>query len=59
METIRNLVKKFGISVVMAIHDINLVAKYSDTIAMIKDGSIYSFGGPNNLFTPESVREVY
>lgn len=59
METIRELVDRSGISVVIAIHDINLAARYSDTVALIKNGSIYSIGEPMALFTPQSVRDVY
>jgi len=59
METIRSLVQRSGISVVMAIHDINLAARYADTVAMIRKGSIYGIGTPRELFTPRAIREVY
>ncbi|MDO8873958.1 MAG: ABC transporter ATP-binding protein [Methanoregula sp.] len=59
METIRSLVQRSGISVVMAIHDINLAARYADSVAMIRKGSIYGIGTPLELFTPQAIREVY
>jgi iron complex transport system ATP-binding protein len=59
METVRSLVNRSGISVVMAIHDINLAARYADTVAMIRKGSIYGIGSPQDLFTPQAVRDVY
>ena len=59
MEMIRSLVQRSGISVVMAIHDINLAARYADTVAMIRKGSIYGIGSPLELFTPQMVRDVY
>ncbi|OPY37797.1 MAG: Cobalamin import ATP-binding protein BtuD [Methanoregula sp. PtaU1.Bin051] len=59
METVRSLVSRSGISVVMAIHDINLAARYADTVAMIRKGSIYGIGSPRVLFTPQTVRDVY
>ncbi|MEN6609788.1 MAG: ABC transporter ATP-binding protein [Methanoregulaceae archaeon] len=59
METIRFLVKRSGISVVMAIHDINLAARYTDTVALICKGSIYGIGSPQGLFTPQAIRDVY
>lgn len=59
METIRSLVQRSGISVVMAMHDINLAARYADTVAMIRKGSIYGIGSPLELFTPQAVRDVY
>lgn len=59
METVRSLVNRSGISVVMAIHDINLAARYTDTIALIRKGSVYGIGNPQDLFTPKAVRDVY
>jgi len=59
METIRLLVKRSGLSVVMAIHDINLAARYADTVVMIRQGSIYGIGTPLEIFTPQAVRDVY
>ncbi|WP_281034227.1 ABC transporter ATP-binding protein [Methanoplanus limicola] len=59
METISALVKNSGISVVMAIHDINLAARYADTVAMIRKGTIYGIGKPKDLFTPEAIKDVY
>ncbi len=59
METIRSLVERSGISVVMAIHDINLAARYTDTVALICKGAIYDIGQPQKLFTPQAVRDVY
>lgn len=59
MEAISGLVQRSGISVVMAIHDINLAARYADTVAMIKDGVIYGIGRPHDLLTPDAIRNVY
>lgn len=59
MEIIRALVNRSGISIVMAIHDINLAARYTDTVALIQHGTIYGIGTPLELFTPRAVRDVY
>lgn len=59
MEIIRSLVDRSGISVVMAVHDINLAARYADTVALIRQGSVYGIGTPLELFTPKAVRDVY
>jgi len=59
MEIIRRLVNRSGISVVLAIHDINLAARYTDTVALIRQGSIYGIGSPFEIFTPQAVRDVY
>ena len=53
------LVRSTEISVIMAIHDLNLAARYADTLAMLKQGRIVAAGRPATLLTPESIRDVY
>ncbi len=59
MEIIRTLAIQRGLSVIMAIHDLNLAAKYADQIAMLKDGGVYCVGEPAAVFTADNVRSVY
>lgn len=47
-----------GVSVVMAIHDLNLAARYSDKIVMLKDGYILHAGG-TEILTPDKIESVY
>lgn len=49
---------KDGVSVVMAIHDLNLAARYSDKIVMVKDGYIHHAGG-TEILTPHNIESVY
>ncbi|MDI6640194.1 MAG: ABC transporter ATP-binding protein, partial [Methanocellales archaeon] len=59
MEIIKNLVRKRKISAVMAIHDLNLAARYSDRIIMLNGGSIFDAGSPTSVLTPENIKCVY
>lgn len=59
MECIRSLVDTTGITVVISIHDLNLAARYCDTMAMLKGGIISAAGSPGRLITPENIRAVY
>lgn len=59
METISSLVKDKGISAVMAIHDLNLAARFSDKLVMLKDGKVYAVGSPNELLSERNIRDVY
>ncbi|HOV52216.1 MAG TPA: ABC transporter ATP-binding protein, partial [Methanothrix sp.] len=59
METISALVKEKGISAVMAIHDLNLAARFSDTLVMLKKGVVYAAGAPNDLLSEKNISEVY
>ncbi len=53
------IVKKRGVAVIMAIHDLNLAAQYSDRIVFLKRGEIYRSGAPCDTLIPANIRTVY
>jgi iron complex transport system ATP-binding protein len=59
MEIIKNLVHDKGISAIMAIHDLNLAARYADQILMLKGGRIFDVGDPHTVLTAEKIGQVY
>jgi len=59
LETVRSLIKNTGVSAVMAIHDLNLAARYSDRLVMLQDGKIHAVGDPKELLTPENIRTIF
>ena len=59
MEILTKLVKKKGLSVMMAIHDLNLASRYSDRIIMLNGGSIMDTGDPVSVLTAENIQSVY
>lgn len=59
MEIIRRLVTVKGMSAIMAIHDLNLAARYADRIVMLKGGTIYGIGHPEFVLTKENIKDVY
>jgi iron complex transport system ATP-binding protein len=59
LDTVRSIVKKTKISAVMAIHDLNLAARYSDTLVMLKDGKVHAIGDPLTLLTKENIRTIF
>lgn len=59
LETVRCLVKKTKISAVMAIHDLNLAARYSDSLVMLKEGKVHAIGDPLSLLTQENIRAIF
>lgn len=56
MEIIREMVSKRKISAVMALHDLNLAARFVDKLAVLKNGKIWATGEPASLLTPEMIR---
>ncbi len=59
LEVIAMLAKKRGMGVMMAMHDLNLAARFSDTIAMLYRGRIFCSGTPSEAITPENISKVY
>jgi iron complex transport system ATP-binding protein len=59
LDTVRSIVKKTDISAVMAIHDLNLAARYSDVLVMLKDGRVFDVGDPFSLLTEDNIRTIF
>ncbi len=45
--------------VIMISHDINIAAKFSDRMILLKEGTIYAAGAPEEVVTADNIREVY
>lgn len=58
MEYLRAMVKK-DMSILVAEHDISLMARYCDQCIIMKEGEIYTVGDPKEVITEELIREVY
>ena len=56
---ILDLVKSLGITVVAALHDLNLAAMYSDKIYAINDGKIVAFGKPEEVLTKDLIKNIF
>ena len=56
---LRDLSRSRGIMVVMISHDINIAARYSDSIIMMKDGTVFAVGSPCDVLTETNLKEVY
>jgi len=59
LDIVKDLAKEKEISVIMAMHDLNLAPRYSDKIVMLKNGKIFSIGRPEQVITSENIRLVY
>lgn len=53
------LVRGLNVTVLSAIHDLNIAAMYCDRLYILKDGEIVGSGKPEELLTPETIRRVY
>jgi iron complex transport system ATP-binding protein len=59
MDILRTLVRKQGLTAIIAIHDLNIAARYSDMVVMMKRGKIIAAGKPGNVFNGETLESVY
>lgn len=59
MHTIKSIVRKKGISAIMAIHDLNLAARFADKIVLMNSGEIVSVGDPGSVITPATIQQVF
>ena len=59
LDLVTRLNRERSRTVVMVLHDLNLAARYSDVIVVMKDGAIASQGTPTEVFTPELLAETF
>jgi len=59
MNLLKELVEKLGLTIICAIHDLNLAARYSDKIILINGGKIKGIGRPIEVLTKENLRDVF
>lgn len=61
MKRIRHLVspEMGNKSALIAIHDINLAARFADKIILFDDGKVKSYGKPEDVLTEQSISDVF
>jgi len=59
LELVRDLAHHDDLAVLIALHDLNLAARYADQIALIVGGAIKATGRPRDVLTPELISEAY
>jgi iron complex transport system ATP-binding protein len=59
LELAQRLARRDGVTVLAALHDLNLAAAYADEIVVLAGGRVVATGTPESVLTPELLREVY
>jgi len=59
MDLVRQLVSREGITALMAVHDLNLAARYCDELILLKDGRQVCTGSPRDVLTPANLEAVF
>jgi iron complex transport system ATP-binding protein len=58
LRIIKQTVKEQNIAAIVIIHDLNLALRFSDKFLLLKDNSIYAYGG-EEIMTEENIEAVY
>lgn len=56
---IRRLTDSRGITTAMALHDLNIAARFADTVYLLEAGQVRCSGPPAEVLTEEMIRSVY
>jgi iron complex transport system ATP-binding protein len=48
-----------GVLVVSVTHDLNLAARYSDRVVLLRGGRVRADGGPDSVFTEATIHDVF
>jgi len=59
LEMARDLCTRDGKAVLAIVHDLTLAAQYCDRLIMLHRGEVVVQGAPEDVVTPETLREVY
>lgn len=59
LELVRRLNREQGKTVVMVLHDLNLAARYSDNLVLMREGAIVAQGAPADVISEHTLREVF
>ncbi len=59
LERARRWAKERGRVVVMAIHDLNLAARFSDRVIVLNGGKVVAEGAPEEVLVPDLIERVY
>jgi iron complex transport system ATP-binding protein len=54
-----DFVKRLKVTVLSAIHDLNMAALYCDRLYVLKEGKIVMQGPPEEVLSPEAIQEIY
>ncbi|MDR1395287.1 MAG: ABC transporter ATP-binding protein, partial [Deltaproteobacteria bacterium] len=56
---IMDIIKKLDVTVIAAIHDLNIAAMYCDKIFAVNNGRIIAQGTPRQIFTAEFIQDIF
>lgn len=59
LDLIKRLNRKMGLTVLMVLHDLNLVSEYCDRIVLLSEGRVHIQGTPQEVLNYKVIEQVY
>lgn len=59
LKLVRDLARVDNLAVMITLHDLNLVARFADRVALLSNGRVRKIGAPVEVLTPDELAEVY
>jgi iron complex transport system ATP-binding protein len=59
LDMLTDLNHKYGVTIVMVLHDINLSTRYADYLYAVHQGTLISEGEPSRIITQELIRDIF
>lgn len=59
LDQVRTLARQNGLTVVVALHDLNLAAHYAEQVALLVKGELKALGAPRDVLEPDLLSQVY
>ncbi len=59
IELVQTLNRENRLTVIAAMHDLNIAALYFDRLILLKDGCVFADGRPDEVLTEETIKEVF
>lgn len=59
LDLLTDLNRKYGTTIVMVLHDINLSARYADCLFAMRQGKLIAEGRPTEIVTSQLIKEVF
>ena len=59
MRVVKEITRKKGILVLMAVHDLNIASQYCDSLVLLMDGGVYKQGKPGDVLSKNSIKRAF
>lgn len=59
LDLIKSLCRENNLTVLAALHDLNLASQYCDRLVLVNNGRVHAQGTPSEVIIPQNIKEVY